>query len=38
LLLAVVVTAANVHDRDAAMTLLNPLRSKFARLRLIWAD
>jgi putative transposase len=38
LLLAVVVTAANVQDRDAAMTLLDPLRSKFARLRLIWAD
>jgi putative transposase len=36
--LAVVVTAANVQDRDAAMTLLDPLRSKFARLRLIWAD
>jgi putative transposase len=38
LLLAVVVTAANVQDRDAAMTLLDILRSKFSRLRLIWAD
>jgi len=38
LLLAVVVTAANVQDRDAAITLLDPLRAKFARLRLIWAD
>jgi putative transposase len=36
--LTVVVTAANVQDRDAAMTLLDILRSKFSRVRLIWAD
>jgi putative transposase len=38
LLLAVVVTAASVQDRDGATQLLAPLRSKYARLRLIWAD
>jgi putative transposase len=38
LLLAVVVTAANVQDRDGAMLLLDVLRCKFSRLRLIWAD
>jgi putative transposase len=38
LLLAVGVTAANVQDRDGAMQLLAVLRSKFSRLRLIWAD
>jgi putative transposase len=34
----VVVTAASVQDRDGAMYLLAILRSKFSRLRLIWAD
>ena len=38
LLLAVVVTGASVQDRDGATRLLAPLRSKFSRLRLIWAD
>jgi transposase len=38
LLLAVVVTAASVQDRDGATQMLTPLRSKFSRLRLIWAD
>jgi putative transposase len=38
LLLTVVVTAASVQDRDGAMQLLDVLRHKFARLRLIWAD
>jgi putative transposase len=38
LLLAVVVTGAGVQDRDGATQLLAPLRSKFSRLRLIWAD
>jgi putative transposase len=38
LLLAVVVTAANVQDRDAAMSLLVRLHHQFSRLRLIWAD
>jgi hypothetical protein len=34
----VVVTAASVPDRDGAMPLLEVLRHKFSRLRLIWAD
>jgi putative transposase len=38
LLLAVVVTATNVQDRDSAMALLVRLRHQFSRLRLIWAD
>jgi putative transposase len=38
LLLSVVVTAASVQDRDGAILLLDVLRSKFSRLRLIWAD
>jgi putative transposase len=38
LLLAVVVTAARVHDRDGALSLLARLRYPFSRLRLIWAD
>ena len=33
-----VVTAASVPDRDGAMPLLEVLRGKFSRLRLIWAD
>ncbi len=38
LLLAVVVTAASVQDRDGATDLLGRLGHKFWRLRLIWAD
>jgi putative transposase len=38
LLLAVVVTAASVQDRDGAMSLLASLRHRFSRMRLIWAD
>jgi putative transposase len=38
LVLAVVVTAASVQDRKGAKRLLEVLRHKFARLRLIWAD
>jgi hypothetical protein len=38
LLLAVVVTAASLQDRNGAMPLLDVLRDKFSRLRLIWAD
>jgi putative transposase len=38
LLLTVVVTAASVPDRDGAMQLLDVLRHRFSRLRLIWAD
>jgi putative transposase len=34
----VVVTAASVQDRDGAMHLLDVLRHRFSRLRLIWAD
>jgi putative transposase len=34
----VVVTAANGPDRAGAMLLVDVLRCKFARLRLIWAD
>lgn len=33
-----VVTAASVQDRDGAMLLLDVLRCRFSRLRLIWAD
>jgi putative transposase len=33
-----VVTAASVPDRDGATPLLDILRSKFSRMRLIWAD
>jgi hypothetical protein len=34
----VVVTAASVQDRDGAQQLLEILRHRFSRLRLIWAD
>ena len=33
-----VVTAANVQEREGAHPLLEVLRQRFARLRLIWAD
>jgi putative transposase len=38
LILAVVVTAASVQDRDGAKPLLDILRHQFSRLRHIWAD
>ena len=38
LLLTVVVTAASVQDRAGAMSLLDVLRHRCSRLRLIWAD
>jgi putative transposase len=38
LILAVVVTSANVQDRDGAKNVLVVLRHKFSRLRVIWAD
>ena len=38
LVLAVVVHAANIQDRDGAKLVLEQLRQKFSRLRLIWAD
>jgi putative transposase len=36
--LAVAVHAANIQDRDRAKLVLERLKHKFARLRLIWAD
>jgi putative transposase len=38
LVLAVVVHAANIQDRDGAKLVLERLRQKFSRLRCIWAD
>jgi putative transposase len=38
LILAIVVTAASVQDRDGAKTVLTLLRHTFSRLRVIWAD
>jgi transposase len=38
LLLAVVITAASVQDRDAARPLLWNLRRASSRVRLVWAD
>jgi putative transposase len=38
LMLAVVVHAANIQDRDGAMLVLEKLRGLFPRLSLIWAD
>jgi len=38
LLLAVVVHAANIQDRDGAKLVLAKLVGKFSRLKLIWAD
>jgi putative transposase len=38
LILAVVVTAASVQDRDGAKAVLAVLEHKFSRLRVIWAD
>lgn len=38
LILTVVVTAANVQDRDGAKQLLEMLQHRYTRLRRIWAD
>ena len=38
LLLAVVVHAANIQDRDGAKLVLAKLVGRFPRLKLIWAD
>jgi len=38
LLLMVLVTSANIQDRDGAQPLLNRAKAYFHRLRLIWAD
>ena len=37
-MLAVVVHAANVQDRDGAKLVLALLKGRFGRLKLIWAD
>jgi putative transposase len=38
LLMAVVVHAANVQDRDGARLVLHKLKGRWPRLKLIWAD
>ncbi len=38
LLLAVVVHAADIQDRDGAKLVLSKLQGRFPKLRLIWAD
>ena len=38
LLLAVVVHAANIQDRDGAKLVLAKLLGRFPRLQVIWAD
>ena len=38
MILAVVVTAASVQDRDGAKQILDILRHKLSRLQQIWAD
>ena len=38
LLLAVVVHAANIQDRDGARLVLSQLLGRFPRLQVIWAD
>ena len=38
LLMAVVVHAANIQDRDGAKLVLSKLLGRFPRLQLIWAD
>jgi putative transposase len=38
MVLAVVVHAANIQDRDGAKLVLALLKGRFSRLRLIWAD
>lgn len=38
LVLAVVITAASVQDRDGAFSLLTSLRERFSTITLVWAD
>ena len=38
LILAVVVHAASIQDRDGARLVLSKLKGRFPRLKLIWAD
>ena len=38
LLLVVIVTAANVQDRDGACPLLSLVRERFSTIQMVWAD
>jgi putative transposase len=38
LILVVIIHAADIQDRDGAKLVLEALRRRFSRLRLIWAD
>jgi putative transposase len=38
LVIAIVVHAANIQDRDCAKLLLDQIRNSFRRIRLIWSD
>ena len=38
LLIAVVVHAADIQDRDGAKLVLHKLKGRYPRLKLIWAD
>ena len=38
LILAIVVHAGNIQDRDGAKLVLSRLRGRYGRLKLIWAD
>lgn len=38
LIMAVVVHAANIQDRDGAKLVLRRIRKRYPRLKLIWAD
>lgn len=38
LVLAVVVHAANIQDRDGARLVFDAIRRRFSRLKVIWAD
>jgi putative transposase len=38
LILVVIIHAADIQDRDGAKLVLEALRHRFSRLRLIWAD
>ena len=38
MILAIVVHAGNIQDRDGAKLVLGKLRGRYGRLKLIWAD
>ena len=38
MLLAIVVHPADIQDRDGARLVMDKLKGRFPRLRLIWAD